>query len=57
MNKLRIKLGMMIIRIGKWIQPDYWVCFNCGHIEYKEREIMCWECGIGEMIYKGKTNA
>jgi len=54
MKKLRIRLGILIIRIGKWIQPDYWVCFNCGYIECKESEIMCPRCGLGEMIYKGK---
>lgn len=54
MKLIRIKLGLLIRNIGKFIQPNYWVCFNCGNIEYKEREVMCRKCGIGEMIYKGR---
>lgn len=48
-----IHLGMFFREVGKAIQPDYWVCMNCGHIEFYEREVRCWKCGIGEMIYKG----
>lgn len=48
-----VRLGMLIRVIGKEIQPDYWVCTHCGNIEYCEREVMCWKCGIGEMVYKG----
>ena len=29
-----------------------WECSNCDNIEYSEREIMCWKCGKGEMLYK-----
>ena len=29
----------------------YWQCNNCGHIELREREILCWKCGQGEMIF------
>lgn len=35
-------------------RKNYWKCNHCGNIEYVEREIYCWECGIGEMIYRGK---
>jgi len=30
-----------------------WVCDHCGHTEYLEQEVTCWECGQGEMIYRG----
>lgn len=49
-----ISFGMLIRVIGTEMQPDYWVCTNCGYIEYREREVLCWKCGMGEMIYKGK---
>lgn len=49
-----IRLGMLIRLVGKSMQPDYWVCTHCGNIEYLEREVLCWKCGMGEMIYKGK---
>jgi hypothetical protein len=48
-----LRLGYFIRMVGESIQPDYWVCTSCGNIEYYEREIRCWKCGIGEMIYKG----
>lgn len=28
-----------------------WVCSRCNNIEASEREVTCWYCGIGEMIY------
>jgi len=55
-KELFIRLGMLIRLIGREIQPDYWVCMNCGHIEYREEEVKCWKCGIGEMIYKGDVS-
>lgn len=33
------------------IETKQWVCSNCGNVENKEREILCWKCGKGEMIY------
>ncbi len=48
-----MRLGWFIRVFGREIQPDYWVCMNCGHIRYHEEEVMCWKCGVGEMIYKG----
>ena len=48
-----IRLGWFIRVFGRELQPDYWVYMNCGHVEHFEREVMCWKCGIGEMIYKG----
>jgi len=32
----------------------YWVCSKCGNIEFSEREVKCWKCGEGEMIYQDK---
>lgn len=51
-----IRFGMLIRVMGRELQPDYWVCTNCGNIEYYEREVVCWKCGIGEMIYKGDVS-
>lgn len=51
-----VRFGMLIRLIGRETQPDYWACTNCGNIEYYEREIVCWKCGIGEMIYKGDVS-
>lgn len=28
-----------------------WRCTACDNIEAHEREVMCWECGKGEMVY------
>jgi len=48
-----MRFGYLIRIIGREIQPDYWVCINCGNIKYVEEEVRCWKCGVGEMIYKG----
>jgi rubrerythrin len=48
-----IHLGMVFRELGKAIQPDYWICTNCGNLEFIERGVRCWKCGDGEMIYKG----
>ena len=53
-KEFSIRLGMFFRVLGKEIQPDYWICTHCGNIEYREREVICWKCGMGEMIYKGK---
>ena len=29
----------------------HYVCTNCGNTEDKEREVICWKCGKGEMVY------
>ena len=34
-------------------EGEVWECDNCGIIKDKEEEVRCWECGKGEMIYKG----
>lgn len=26
-------------------------CTNCDNVEAKEREVVCWKCGKGEMAY------
>ena len=28
-----------------------WQCNHCGHVEHNEKEVLCWKCGKGEMIY------
>ncbi len=38
------------MKLYEWIN-DYYECTNCGYKEKKEREITCWKCGIGEMVY------
>jgi uncharacterized OB-fold protein len=44
-----------IVRILKaLLRSAWWQCNKCGHVEWYEREVICWECGKGEMIYKGK---
>jgi len=53
MKYLRIKVGMFVRKLGRKIQPDYWKCFHCGIMTFKEEEVICWGCGIGDMIYKG----
>ncbi len=37
-------------KLYEWIN-DYYECTNCGYKEKKEKEITCWKCGIGEMVY------
>lgn len=29
----------------------HWKCTNCPNIETFEREVYCWKCGEGEMVY------
>jgi len=53
-TNFRIELGLFVRTIGKEIAPPYWRCTHCSNTEYKEREVLCWKCGVGEMIYKGK---
>lgn len=50
----RIELGLFVRKLGRRIQSNYWKCCECGNIEFSEREIICWKCGRGEMIYKGE---
>lgn len=52
-RNFRIAFSIFIRTVGKEMAPDYWRCTNCTHTEYKEREVLCWKCGIGEMLYKG----
>ena len=51
---IRLKIVRLLLKLINFIQPKYWKCNNCSHLELKEQEIMCWNCGLGEMIYKGK---
>ena len=34
-----------------WIN-DYYECTHCDNKEKNEREVMCWKCGLGEMVYR-----
>ncbi len=53
--KFRILFGKLIEIFGLSLQPNYWACNKCGHIELKEKEVYCWNCNIGgEMIYQGE---
>ncbi len=49
----RMRIGHYIRKLGRWISGPYWVCTHCGWIKFKEEEVLCWECGLGEMIYQG----
>jgi len=33
----------------------YWACSKCDNIEFFEREVKCWKCGKGEMLYQDKS--
>ena len=33
-----------------------WVCDNCSHVDFVEREVRCWMCGKGEMAYVEISN-
>ena len=39
----------------KMKEVEVWECDNCGHMEFHEGEVMCWQCGEGEMIFQGTT--
>jgi len=28
-----------------------WICSQCDNLEAQEREVTCWYCELGEMIY------
>lgn len=51
---LRIWIGNVLRALAEKMMPDYWRCTNCGLIKFREEEVHCWNCAIGEMIYKGK---
>jgi hypothetical protein len=38
-------------KMYEWIN-DYYECTHCDNKEKKEREVMCWKCGLGEMVYR-----
>jgi hypothetical protein len=53
-KNLRIRFGNLIRNVGMKVAGKYYVCTNCGNVEFSEREVMCWKCGVGEMIYQGR---
>ncbi len=36
-------------------ETEVWQCDNCHITKHTEKEVLCWECGNGEMIYRGKA--
>jgi hypothetical protein len=38
-------------KLYEWIN-GYYECTHCDNKEKKEREVMCWKCGLGEMVYR-----
>jgi len=38
-------------KLYEWIN-DYFECTHCDNKEKNEREVMCWKCGLGEMVYR-----
>lgn len=51
--RVRIFLGRIVKKLSKRISGDYWQCTDCGFVDLHEREVICWCCGTGEMIYQG----
>lgn len=35
---------------ARW--ENIWVCSNCGYTDKIEKEVKCWKCGKGEMLYQ-----
>jgi hypothetical protein len=33
-----------------------WMCTHCGTLEHVEREVGCWQCRLGEMVYCTNVN-
>jgi hypothetical protein len=50
--EFRIAFCQFLHAVADGLAPDYWQCTNCMHIWHREEEVICWKCGIGEMIYK-----
>ncbi len=44
-------IGFRFMGIGLAWNKRKWTCDRCGHVEHKEVEVMCWQCGKGEMVY------
>ena len=32
-------------------RKGYWKCTRCHNVETFEREVYCWKCGEGQMVY------
>jgi hypothetical protein len=50
---LRIRLGDALRWLANKVAGKYWRCSTCGWIDHMEKEVLCWKCGQGEMIYQG----
>ncbi len=36
----------------KKVDSGFYQCTECGEIESEEREVICWVCGDGEMVWR-----
>lgn len=54
LRTMRMALGGALRWAANFVLPNYWVCADCGNVEWQEREAGCWSCGIGEMVYQGR---
>ena len=54
MRELSCQLSELALqhRLKNAFDGHRWVCDKCGNTEFVEREVSCWGCGSGEMIYK-----
>lgn len=53
MKRIRLWISIGLRKLQLWIAPDYWKCYSCGAVRWREAEAGCWSCTLGEMIYKG----
>lgn len=50
----RLFIAKLLLKLIDIIEPKYWRCSHCRILKLKEEEVICWKCGLGEMIYKGR---
>ena len=43
-------------KLGVQSVTPIWKCDHCGSLKRAEAEISCWDCGTGEMIYRGEVS-
>ena len=48
----RAAMSEQTVRVN-WMLKGIYHCTNCDNIEAVEREVYCWKCGTGEMIWLG----
>lgn len=54
MFDIRLIITRFLLYLVDIIVPNHWKCSYCSYLELREQEVLCWKCGIGEMIYKEK---